>query len=204
MAIAPQLLTARDLLRDLPPGLAAHSARVAALARQLAPRFGIEPDLAARTAWLHDVARHWDDARLLAAADAAALDADPVARAIPVLLHGPIGAVLLARHGILEEGTQAWDAVCWHTSCRPGASPLEQLVFVADKLEPWKLRRAPELQPARDLAERDLPGAAQAILDWSVDRLSRERKPVQPVMEAARQWFRQQAAPGAGERGPGS
>lgn len=202
MTLGSGLVTARDLLQDLPPGLAAHCARVAALARDLAPRFGIDPDLAARTAWLHDVARHWDDQRLLAAASVDGLDVDPVSAAVPVLLHGPVGARLLARHGVLDAG-EAWDAVCWHTSSRPGATPLEQLVFVADKLEPRKLRRSPELQPARDLADTDLAAATTAILDWSVDRLVRDGQPVQPAMEAARDWFHRQAPTGAGGRARG-
>jgi predicted HD superfamily hydrolase involved in NAD metabolism len=176
------------LLHALPRDLAAHCARTAALARELARRHGADPDLAARTAWLHDVARHWRDGSLLRQAEAVGIPVDEPSRRKPVLLHGPVGAELLRQRGALEPGP-AYDAIWWHTSCRPGACELELLLFVADKLEPKKLNRAPELQPAMEAAQDDIAEAARLILNWRLDDLQQTGQAIQPVMVQARDWL---------------
>ncbi len=85
-----------------------------------------------------------------------------------MLLHGPIAAAVLHhRLGVTDSGVL--DAVKYHTTGRPGASPLELAVFVADKiaLHPAAQQRG-FVAAVRQAAEKSLRGAAVVYLDWIV------------------------------------
>ncbi|HEY8490596.1 MAG TPA: bis(5'-nucleosyl)-tetraphosphatase (symmetrical) YqeK [Dehalococcoidia bacterium] len=192
----------RARMGHLPAGLLEHIDRVVAEARRLAPRYGIDPERAALAAQAHDVARALPPAELLRLARELAVPTDEVDRAVPVLLHGPVGARLLERdYGVTDPEVLA--AARSHTTGSPEMSPLEKLVFVADKIEPEKLRRRERLGEVRRLAEEgDLDGALLAYLDgqlleaaargWLLhplevhtrNRLLRERAPLGEPREA--------------------
>ena len=56
-----------------------------------------------------------------------------------------------------------------HTTARAGMSTLEQVLFVADKVEPGKLDHDAALAEVKQLAEADLDAAVLRYLDstWS-------------------------------------
>ncbi len=110
---------------------------------------------------------------------------DPVERAEPVLLHGPLGALeLCERFGVREESVL--HAVRWHTTGHPDYGPEAWAFFVADKAEPQKVQRWPALQRVRDAAERSLEAAALAYLDLGVERAVAERWQIHPMATLAR------------------
>lgn len=85
-----------------------------------------------------------------------------------MLLHGPIAAAVLQhRLGVTDSGVL--DAVKYHTTGRPGASPLELVVLVADKiaLHPAAQQRG-IVTAVREAAESSLREAAFVYLDWVV------------------------------------
>jgi HD superfamily phosphohydrolase YqeK len=138
----------------LPAGLVDHIDRVVTLAGQLAVAHDLDDGATARlllTAQGHDVLRSLDDAELLRRAAEQAIELDPVERAEPVLLHGPLGATdLCDRFAVCD----AWveHAVRWHTTGHPDFDGDAWLFFLADKLEPWKVEQRPELAPLLDAA----------------------------------------------------
>ena len=171
---------ALPLIRDLPPWLAQHCARTAKLARTLAETHSLDPDYAARLAWLHDVARHWDGPRWLASAERLGIEIDQASAAHPVLLHGPIGAELLRETGAVGDD-DAFAAIACHTSLRPNPTPADLTLFLSDKLEPAKLARTAALRPAAELARSDLRAAARAVIEWQLAELDRRSLEVQPL-----------------------
>ena len=188
MADAAQILQELRGALQLPAGLLAHMERVSTTAQQLANRWGADPDAAALAGFLHDVARAQPPEALLAQARELGLPVHPVEERTPLLLHGPVGAVLVDRlePGLSEELRQA---IAWHSTGRWGMTLLEKVVFLADKLEPGKQGYYQGLDDLNDLAQQDLDQALLNYLEWSVRHLMERGVLVHPATIDARNWL---------------
>jgi predicted HD superfamily hydrolase involved in NAD metabolism len=173
-------------MKHLPAGLLDHIDRVVAEAQRLAPRYGVDPERAALAAQGHDLARALEPGELLRLAHELGVPVDEADEAVPILLHGPVGARLLERdHGITDP--EVLDAARYHTTARPAMSMLEKLIFVADKIEPDKVRQQARLEPVRRLAQAgDLDGAVLAYLDSQLQEAVRRRWLLHPLGVRAR------------------
>ena len=144
----------------------AHCRTVAAQAEKLALRFGHDAPRARLAAICHDLAAVVPQSRALAVARQLGVKPDPIQQAAPVLLHGPIAAAFLRRQwGVRDD--DLLNAIHYHSTGRAGASPLELILFVADKiaLDPHSPVR--DFVPAvRRAAERSLEQAALIYLEW--------------------------------------
>ncbi len=178
----PEGLEAR--LAALPAGLQAHVERVRGIARGLAERHGVDAGRAELAAAAHDVARHVSPAQLLAEAERLRLPVNTVERRLPILLHGAVGAAWLADDGWADADTL--DAVRWHTTARDGLSPLAQVVFVADKLDPAKARAYRFQDAVREAAEASLADGVLAFLDGHLRQLVDSGDLVHPAAVEAR------------------
>jgi predicted HD superfamily hydrolase involved in NAD metabolism len=160
---------ALDLAVDqLPAGLRDHVLRVVDEARRLARRHRVDEERAALAALGHDLLRAKPPAELLSMAESAGFETSALERESPLLLHGPLAAHLLAeRFGIDDADVLA--AARYHTTGRAGMSDLERLIFVADKIEPSKLRGRPELADTRRLAETSLRDAMRHFLESHIE-----------------------------------
>ena len=107
------------MLEGLPRGLYDHVQQVRATARELAAPLDLDPALVDLAASAHDIARVVKGPRLLAEARRRGIRIDRVESALPVLLHGPVGAERLRRDlGVTEP--QVLEAVHWHSTAAPG------------------------------------------------------------------------------------
>jgi predicted HD superfamily hydrolase involved in NAD metabolism len=164
----------------------AHCQEVASQARTLAERFGVDVARAVLAGSCHELAAVVPHYEAVSVAERLGIAPDPIERAAPILLHGAIGAVALHRRlGVVD--AKVLDAVRYHTTSRPGAGPLERVVFVADKiaLDPGSPVRdfVPAVQAA---AERSLEAAAFVYLDWVVTWGPRLGWTIHPRVQAAR------------------
>ncbi|MYB40828.1 MAG: HD domain-containing protein [Chloroflexi bacterium] len=170
---AARLALRERMAAEIPDFMIAHIDRVVAEAEPLARRHGADVERTLLAAQGHDLLRALTDAEWLARAEARRLALLPVERARPVLLHGPLGALELAeRFGV--DDALVLHAIHWHTTGDPAFGPEAWAMFVADKIEPAKLARRPELQRVIDLAEESLEAAALAYLELEADRSERE------------------------------
>ena len=169
----------------LPQGLQAHINRVTAIAKELAPRHGLDPELAAVGMRAHDVARAIPGPELLSLADSLNLTVDPVQLHVPLLLHGPVGAELLRREDGLDHDS-LYQAVYWHTTGHPSLDQLGKLVFLADKLDPQKLPRYPYQPHLRELALNDLDAALLEFFTREMVSLASRGELIHPAMLEAR------------------
>jgi len=170
----------------LPRGLAEHVERVAAEAERLAAGFReLDREQVELAAWGHDIARALSPQGLLARARGLGLEVNPVEEEAPILLHGPVGAEILRQeHGI--DDPQVLAAARFHSTGRAGMSLLEKVIFVADKIEPGKVRAKPALARVRELADRDLDAAILEHLDQMLVVAREEGWPLHPQAVAAR------------------
>lgn len=171
---------------ELPPGLLAHIDRVVEIAAALAETHRLDVERTLLAAQGHDLCRARPPDALLADAEARGLEIDPVERGEPVLLHGPLGALELAERFELSD-ERVLLAVRWHTSGHPDYDAEAWAMFVADKIDPHKIERWPELREVAAVADRSLEAAALAYLDLSLARGERERWEVHPMTLRARE-----------------
>ena len=174
----------RERFASLPDKLQAHIFRVRDVGLDLAARHGIDEERAELAILGHDVARAAKKSEILRQADRFGMSPLEIERRAPVMLHGPVGAELLRHEDGLDDG-EILDAVRYHTTGHPALTPLGLLVFIADKLEPNKVKSYPYQQELRHIANESL---RQAVLEFlcreSALRLQR-RKPVHPDSVAA-------------------
>lgn len=138
------------------PRRLAHSLSVAETAERYALTYGVDPFLARCAGLLHD----WEKAR-------GGREQEGLARELGIefgvdlslvrpLLHGPIAArTLPGRYPELP--ASVWRAIEVHTVAAPDMSPLDEVLFVADGLEP--------LRPATPAIERERALVGVASLD---------------------------------------
>ena len=165
---------------EVPAGMLAHIDRVVAGAGPLAQRHGADLPRALLAAQGHDLLRALPGQELLTRAEARGIALLPVEREQPVLLHGPLAALELRERFGLEDDL-ALEAIRWHTTGHPDFGPEAWAMFVADKVEPAKLARRPELQRVIDLAEGSLERAALAYLEGQVEQAEREGFVLHPL-----------------------
>ena len=173
------------MLPELPPSMAAHIDRVVEFADRLAHRHGLDVASVRLAAQGHDLLRAVPPAELLARADARGLKIDPVERAEPVILHGPLGALELEERFGLDDRA-VLETIRWHTPGHPDYPAEAWAMFVADKAEPAKVERTPALQAVRDLADESLEAAALAYLDFRLHEAVERGWQLHPMATLAR------------------
>ena len=174
----------RAAVDALPRGLRDHILRVEEEADRLAGRHGVDRERSRLAALGHDLVRHLPGPELLALAARYGLQPHAVEVEAPILIHGPVAARILALDYHLED-PEIIDAVDCHTTARAGMSPLEQVLFVADKVEPGKLSHWEAMQSVRDVADNDLDAGMLRYLDLMLEEAVRRRWQLHPrVIEA--------------------
>ena len=153
----------------LPEELAAHLARVRKLARKLAKRHGVDKDACELGAACHDLARHMSPDALLEEAVRLDIPIHPVERRVPIMLHGPIAAKWLERDDEIAD-SRVIESVRFHTTGKSGMSDVARVVFLADKLEPKKVKRRPDLAEVLQLAKVDIDTALLECLNRHIVR----------------------------------
>lgn len=178
-AVTASMLRER-MLAELPPRLSAHIDRVVTMARDLAARHDLDVALVALMAQGHDLLRAIPPEELLRRAERRGITIDPVERAVPVLLHGPLAAFeLRERFEVGDE--QVLDAIRWHSTGHPDFGLEQWACFVADKAEPLKVAGRGALRRVAELAEDSLETAALAFLDQNLARAVYEGWQVHPL-----------------------
>lgn len=126
-----------DLRRALPLDLYDHCVRTMETAVDIARSAGADESACAVAGLLHDYCRHFPGTRLLKLAAELGIVFGDVERHRPLLLHGPVASELVSRDlGVTDH--RILDAIRYHTTGRAGMCAVEQVVYVADKVEPGK------------------------------------------------------------------
>lgn len=155
------------LIREtLPEKRFRHTLGVVETAERLALKYGEDVERARLAAMLHDYAKYRDAEEMRDVVRSRGLEAD-LLEYDDELLHAPVGAVLLAEQFELEP--EVVSAIRNHTTGEPGMNHLDQILFVADAIEPN--RRYPGVERLREEAEQSLEGAVTAVLRHTIGYL---------------------------------
>lgn len=163
-----------------------HTLRVADTAAHLAELHSLDAGKARLAALLHDAAREVGQPELLRIAEKSGIPVDDFERDRPILLHGPVAAVL-ATEGLGVEDGAVLEAVRVHTTGEPGMGPLALALYVADKIEP--ARDYPSVGELRKLAGESLHRATLASLRRTHAHNRDRDRPTHPESRKTLKWL---------------
>ncbi len=154
---------------NVPPRRLTHILGVEKMCAELAPLYGIDSQRAADAGLLHDLAKFFPPAQLLAMAKEDGIEIDKICAHHPHLLHADVSAIV-ARQLFGMKDEEILDAIRNHTLGRPGMSDLSCIVFIADALEPGR-GDTPELESLRQLSRENLYKTVLQTCDYSLKYL---------------------------------
>lgn len=129
----------------------------------LAQKFGLNPDQAAIAALLHDISRLISTSEYLEMAEAFDLEILPEERQLPDLLHQKLSRIIAVETFDITD-KEVLNAIACHTTLRPGATTLDKILFLADKLS-WEKSHRPAFMPlVIKQLDKSLDGAVYCYL----------------------------------------
>lgn len=151
-----------------------HTLGVAASARELANRYGADPDKAELAGLLHDYCKCWPVEKLREILVRNDLPQE-LLEADKELWHAFAGAIVIQQElGVTDP--DLLQAVRYHTTGRQNMSLLEKVVCVADYIEPN--RSFPGVEEIRERAEKNLEDALAFALGGTIAHLIEKSRPV--------------------------
>ena len=143
-----------------------HSIGVSKMAKELAKKYGIDEEKAAKCGLMHDMAKEISEEECLKYAKENDMKLIDIERKNPKLLHGPIGAIICKKNYGFDK--DMCNSIKWHTTGRPNMSMLEKIVFVADKID--ETRKYDDVEKYRELAFEDIDEAILEITNYVIKK----------------------------------
>ncbi len=152
---------------------------------QLAERWGADVTDAARAGLLHDITKALAGPLQLTLCREYGKMLDAFSEKNPKVLHALTGSMVAQR--IFGENDAVADAICSHTTGKPGMNLLEKIIYIADYIEPN--RDFPGVENLRKLAFEDLDEAVRQGLVTTIAHLREQGSEVSPVGLETLAWF---------------
>lgn len=154
-------------------------------ALELAKRYQVDLVQASSAALVHDYAKECSDEVFLEAIDMYQLDPE-LKQWTNEIWHGIVGAELIRRDLKIEDEA-VLEAVRVHTTGAKEMSPLSQVLYVADYIEPN--RQFPGVNEARELAKQELTAAVAYETKHTLAFLIQKEVPIYPkTIETYNSW----------------
>ena len=166
-----------QLKKRLSPARYEHSIEVASIASRLASHYGLDPQKAEIAGLLHDCAKEIPFPLLYAHAEKSGRMLDEIEMKNPKLLHALVGADI-AFHEFGIKDHDILSAIAKHTTGSKAMSPLDQIVYVADYLDP--LRELDNLALLQKLAYTNLDLAVSKIAGEMIQYLTDRERLIHP------------------------
>lgn len=164
-----------------------HVFAVEQIALSLAKQYGEDFEKVSIVALLHDVAKERPDEEMRDIVISENLDLDMLNFG-SFIWHGPVGAVLAKReYGVYDE--EILESIANHTIGSSEMTVLDQIIFVADYIEPS--RTFSEAEEARRLVTKSLEKTVQYIVKKTFIYLVNEEKMIYPKsIDTYNAWIR--------------
>ena len=158
-------------------------------ARSLAKRWGADEGDAAEAGILHDITKKLTPAEQLLLSEKYGIINDTNELENAKLFHAKTGAALSRDlFGVPEE---IESAIRWHTTAHENMTLLEQIIYLADYIEPT--RDFPGVERLRKLAYEDLRAAMILGLEMGLEEIRAEGREPHENSVRALEWFRREA-----------
>ena len=166
-----------------------HTLGVMYTSAALAMRHGVDLEQALVAGLLHDCAICYSDEKKFELCEKYGVVLTAVERQNTALIHAKLGAVL-AREKYEVDSEDVCQAIATHTTGAPAMKPLQQIVFIADYIEPHR-DRARHLDEIRYTAFQDLDRACEMILTDTLNYLSDSPNTVDPMTQETYEYYHQ-------------
>lgn len=153
-----------------------HTQCVAKAARDLAPRFGADPNRAELAGFLHDIFKEESDDVLLKTLGASDIIGDKDLAKKHALWHAFAAAEYAAQ--VLGLDQEICDAIRYHTSGREEMTPLDKTLFLADYIS--EDRKYVDCVKVRKTAEQDVSEALLEGLLYTILELLERKAVIDP------------------------
>jgi len=164
-----------------------HTLGVAYTAAALAMAYGADIKKAQIAGLLHDCAKCMEHHKLISICEKNELEISDIERKNPYLLHAKVGSQLAKnKFDITDE--DILQAILNHTTGRPEMSLLEKIIYIADYIEPNRLK-APNLSIIRRLAFKDIDKALRMILEDILSYLETLKCDVDPKTRLTYEYY---------------
>ncbi len=185
-----QIMVYRKQLKSrLAPMRYEHSLSVSFTCMSLAMRYGYNIDKAELAGLLHDCGKRYsDDVILRKCLKHNIVVTEAENKALPVL-HAKYG-VWLAENKYQIRDTEILSAIGCHTTGKPDMTTLDKILYIADYIEPRRYK-AENLPQMRALAFVDLDQTMYAILDSTLEYLTKKGGNIDPMTREAHTYFKQ-------------
>lgn len=160
-----------------------HTVGVRYTAACLAMAYGQDMVKAQKAGLLHDVAKQLSDDDMLAKCREYGVVVTAFEEAHPYLLHAKLGEAVAADKFSITDAA-ILSAIRWHTTGKPAMSVLEQIIFIADYLEPGR-NKVEELPHFRQVAFQDLDECCYLILKNTLAYLKHSESEIDDITRDA-------------------
>lgn len=169
-----------EILKDVSASMSKkrfkHVLGVEETAIELAKFYGEDIERVSLAALLHDYAKEQAEAEMLDLIISENMDLD-LTQYGSAIWHGPVGAILARREfGIEDE--EILNAIANHTIGAPTMGLVEQIIFVADYIEPG--RDFDGVNKARELAEESIHEAVRYEMEQTIQHLLSNKMRIYP------------------------
>lgn len=165
-----------------------HTIGVMYTASALAMAYGYDVNRARMAGLLHDCAKTVvPNSQKAALCDKYGIKISDFERANPHLLHGKLGAYL-AKHTYGIDDEEICSSITYHTTGKCDMTFLEQIVFIADYIEPNR-NEMPRLDIIRKTAFTDLNKCTRMIMSDTLDYLVESGRPVDAETRQAYEFY---------------
>lgn len=164
-----------------------HTLGVMYTAAALAMCHGTDIEEALLAGLLHDCAKCYPDEKKLELCRKHHVVLTDVERENTALIHAKLGATL-ARDKYGVDNERICRAIATHTTGAPAMEPLQQIIFIADYMEPHR-DRAGRLDEIRHMAFEDLDAACRMILTDTLTYLSDSPKTIDQMTKKTYEYY---------------
>lgn len=190
----------KEMEKTLEPKRYEHTLSVAYTAANLAAVHGVDIEKALIAGMLHDCAKclSYKKQMSLCVKNNIALSETEAQEDSPLLHAKAGGALAKQEYGIIDE--DILNAIYYHTTGRPQMSPLEQVIYIADYIEPGRkhMKRTAAIEDqymqnlaaARKLAYQDLNEALCRILQDTLTHLTQKGGDIDPMTRETYEYYR--------------
>ena len=165
---------------ELPDSLIDHIERTRILAENLAEIHGVDVWRCSMGAIAHDLARHLTGPQLLLESQSSNITINSYEYKAPALLHGPLAARWLETDFDCSD-EEVINSVRYHTTGHPGMTDIEKIVFLADKVEPDKVRQDPALELVTLVMDTNLDAPILEYLKLRIESILGKKGIVHPL-----------------------
>lgn len=155
-----------------------HSLCVAESAKELAVRYGADPQKAYLAGLLHDVMKNAPRQEQRSAIEKAGLLFTKSDEENPKIWHAIAGEAFLRTEKTVED-EEVLSAVRWHTTGRAGMTLLDKIVYIADFISAD--RNYPDVGIVREKAKKSLESAIKYTSEYTIKKVSSDGRVPHPA-----------------------